>query len=77
MQVIVELWAHLIKYAPDGQKSFSVSCNPGTDVAGLLSELGIPKTIPKVVLINGLRASPDTRLTDEDEIIIFPPTAGG
>ena len=77
MQVIVELWAHLIEYAPDGQKSFRVSCNPETDVAWLLSELGVPKTIPKVVLINGRHASQDTRLTDGDEIIIFPPTAGG
>jgi molybdopterin converting factor small subunit len=77
MMVEVQLWAHLVEYAPQGQKAFNLKLDSGTTIGMLLSILEISPEIPKVILVNGHQAKAEMSLTDGDEVVIFPPAAGG
>lgn len=77
MMVEVQLWSHLAEYAPKKQKAFNLKLDPGANIGMLLSILRIPSEIPRVILVNGHQAKDETSLTDGDEVVIFPPTAGG
>jgi molybdopterin converting factor small subunit len=48
-----------------------------TSVAAVLKALHVPDDLPRIVLINGLHAAEDSRLTDGDVVSIFPPLIGG
>ena len=43
----------------------------------VLKALHVPDDLPRIVLINGLHAAEDSRLTDGDVVSIFPPLIGG
>ena len=77
MLVEVQLWSHLVEYAPQKQKAFNLKLDTGTTIGMLLSILEISSEIPKVILVNGNQAKDETSLTDGDEVVIFPPAAGG
>jgi molybdopterin converting factor small subunit len=77
MPVHVHLFAYLTKYSPTGQEKFDLDLSPGTTVGQLLDELGIPLDFEKRVLVNGRHAEPSTRLSDGDDVFIYPPAAGG
>jgi len=49
----------------------------GTTVGMLMERLHLPEDRPKMVFINGRRASEGTRLKDGDRAGIFPLVAGG
>ena len=49
----------------------------GTTVAALLASLGVPATLPKIVLVNGRARPAEYELAPDDEISVFPPLAGG
>jgi sulfur-carrier protein len=46
-------------------------------VDAVLKALHVPDDLPRIVLINGLHAAEDSRLTDGDVVSIFPPLIGG
>jgi len=77
MLVEVQLWSYLNKYAPDGQKTSNLEFDPDANIGLLLSTLRIPPEEQKVVLVNGRQAKDDTPLAHGDEVVIFPPVAGG
>jgi sulfur carrier protein ThiS len=49
----------------------------GMTVKGLLENMGVPFEAVKVIFINGLHASGDEVLRDNDRVGVFPPVAGG
>ncbi len=77
MPIHVHLFAHLTKYSPTGQEKFELDLGPGTAVGQLLEKLGIPPDFEKRVLVNGRHAEPSTRLSEGDDVFIYPPAAGG
>lgn len=77
MMVEVQLWSYLVEYAPQRQKAFNLKLDTGTSIGMLLSILKISPEIPKIILVNGKQAKDETSLSDGDEVVIFPPTAGG
>jgi len=77
MPVRVHLFAYLTKYSPAGQEKFDLDLGSGTTVGQLLEKLGIPLDFEKRVLVNGRHAEPSTRLSEGDDVFIYPPAAGG
>ncbi len=49
----------------------------GISVGGLLDRLKIPVKDAKIIILNGIAASAEQELNDQDIIAIFPPIAGG
>lgn len=62
---------------PHGEDLFHLKVAPGTTVAEVLKTLAIPDSTPKVIIVNGRAAEPGRELMDGDELILFPPVAGG
>lgn len=77
MMVEVQLWFHLVEYAPQRQKAFNLKLDTGTTIGMLLPILKITPETPKIILVNGKQAKDETSLSDGDEVVIFPPAAGG
>ena len=77
MKVQISMYATLRRYALGGQGNFELNLAAGATVKTLIEGLKIPKTVERVILINGRLANDGTRLTDADEVTIFPPIEGG
>jgi molybdopterin converting factor small subunit len=77
MRVHASLFANMRDYAPAGKGSFELTLAPGATVADLVSSLGIPPAVEAVILVNGRRADPGTRLNADDAVTLFPPMEGG
>jgi molybdopterin converting factor small subunit len=77
MTVRVQLFAYLSKFSPTEQEKFQLELGPDATVGWLLGHLKIPPDFEKMVLVNGRRANPETRLAEGDDLFIFPPAAGG
>lgn len=77
MRVQVKLMASLRSKLPSGGKA-ALELEPGTTVAVALSRLEIPPSTVHLVMING-SAEPDSNrtLAEGDEVVVFPPVAGG
>jgi sulfur carrier protein ThiS len=79
MTVDIALFAYLSDYQPDGlggRQARSFELAPGTTVADVIEQLGLPDE-PRVVFLDGKHAPEQTVLTDGDRLAIFPPVAGG
>ena len=70
----VKCFATLANYTPPGGQ---IEFSPGQDVAQLIKTLGIPEKDVKIVFVNGVKASLDTKLKDKDRVGIFPAVGGG
>ena len=77
MPVRVHLFAYLTKYSPTGEEKFDLDLVPGTTAGQLLEKLGIAPDFEKRVLVNGRHADPSIRLSEGDDVFIYPPAAGG
>jgi len=78
MQVEVRLYAALRRYGPaSGGQPFQVELEEGDNLRALLRRLGIPADLTKLAFVNSVARSEDFRLTDGDEVGLFPPIAGG
>jgi molybdopterin converting factor small subunit len=70
----VKCFATLANHTPPGGQ---IDFSPGQDVARLIKTLGIPEKDVKIVFVNGVKASLDTKLKDKDRVGIFPAVGGG
>ena len=77
MKVQVNLFANLVKYAPEGRKAFSVELKPAASAGDLIKHLGIPPAQSKIILVNGRHSNEDTALNDGDEVTFMTPVEGG
>jgi molybdopterin converting factor small subunit len=77
MKVQISMYATLKRYAPGDGGNFELNLAAGARVKTLTERLKIPRTVERVILINGRPADDATPLTDGDEITIFPPIEGG
>jgi sulfur carrier protein ThiS len=49
----------------------------GSSLGDLLEHLKIPEKDAKILIVNGLAASAEHKLSHHDVVAIFPPIAGG
>lgn len=77
MEISVRTFANLRDYAPAGAGRFKLDLAGEATVADLLAALRIPAAVEAVLLVNGRRADPGTRLAGGDEVTLFPPMEGG
>jgi molybdopterin converting factor small subunit len=78
MKVQIGLFAGLRSYAPGEKAGLVVMDIPhGSTVGDILTLLEIPEDIKKVIFVNGVHGTGDTRLSEDDRVGIFPPVAGG
>ncbi|MFN2289931.1 MAG: MoaD/ThiS family protein [Anaerolineae bacterium] len=58
-------------------EAMPVSLPAGSTVGDLVRQLDLPEEEVKLVFVNGLVRTTDDRLSDGDEVGIFPPVGGG
>jgi molybdopterin synthase sulfur carrier subunit len=79
LQVELRLFAGLRAFLPDvglgESKRWPVE--PGTTIAQLIQQVGVPAEEIKVVMVNGRARSVDYTLADGDRVSIFPAVGGG
>ncbi|MBN2332155.1 MAG: MoaD/ThiS family protein [Deltaproteobacteria bacterium] len=74
MQVVVKLFASFRegRFKVEARQVF-----PGSTVAMVLADLGLPEEEIGVLLVNGRHAEPDQQLNDGDTCAVFPQIGGG
>lgn len=79
MTIKVKLFFDLVRYLPPGAKNATalISLEDGATLQDLLARLCIPDDCFKSMLVNGINATGETRLVDNDFVVLFPPMAGG
>jgi sulfur carrier protein ThiS len=79
MHVEVRLFGNLGSHRPEGsnRSSFTKVLERDTTVQEVVTELNIPAEIYFIVVVNGMRVSPDYILKDGDQVNLFRPTGGG
>ncbi|MCJ7806709.1 MAG: MoaD/ThiS family protein [Clostridia bacterium] len=79
MEVMVVLYATLIRYHPQGEgnKPFTVQLPDGAMVKDLINHLGIREGEAKQVFIKHKSCQFDYALQEGERVAIFPPVAGG
>ena len=76
MQVRVKLMAALRNKLPGG--STALELGPGATIAAALDQLGLAAGAVHLVMVNGAMETDRSRaLVEGDELVIFPPVAGG
>ncbi len=74
MNIEVRCFATLGKFAP---KDGRLDLPEGTDVAGAMAALGVPPDEVKIIFVNGKSVPPETVLTGDDRLGLFPAVGGG
>ena len=79
MELIVRLYAHLVRYGPgtSSGRQFTVDLPDGSPISALIQHLNIPEEEVKTVFVNHIISSPETILHKGDEVGIFSPIGGG
>lgn len=78
MKIEVKLFAGFRKYTlKEKVNSFVIDVPHGSTVGNIVSSLGIPADMKKIIFINGAHGDSTTHLKSNDRIGIFPPVAGG
>ena len=49
----------------------------GSTVGDIVTLLGLPVDVKKIIFVNGVHGDPTTSLKSNDRVGIFPPVAGG
>jgi molybdopterin converting factor small subunit len=79
MKISVGLYALLQKYLPADNtgRRCDVELEEGATVSDLLQRLNVPTRLAALRLVNGVQSKPDKKLSDGDNVSIFPQIAGG
>ncbi len=75
IKIDLNLFVTLSKYLPEKNASFEIP--DGTTVDKLMTDLGVPKDMVKLIFVNGKREGTSYQLKDKDRLGIFPPVGGG
>jgi molybdopterin converting factor small subunit len=80
MRIRVKLMATLRNKLPPGSQGgvAPLEVEPGTSVAAVLDRLGIGHGHVHLVMVNGaMETDRQRQLAEGDELVVFPPVAGG
>lgn len=80
IEVTIKIHQGFQKYLPPGYtaKDFKRSIPKDSTVEYLLiDQIGLPKDVPKLMIVNGIHAKPSHVLSHGDRVAVFLPMAGG
>lgn len=77
MQVTLKLYGNLKSFAPNRTESAVVDIVPGTSIAALLEQFGVPDDRVWMSALNDVVTDHGTVLHDGDVVEIFEPVGGG
>jgi molybdopterin converting factor small subunit len=80
MRIRIKLLAALRSKLPPGSTGGTthLELEPGASIASVLERLGIERSHVHLVSVNGEMEPDHTRvLSDGDDLVVFPPVAGG
>ena len=80
MKIEVTLFAFLARYAPDETGIHGchiLEVTEGSTIVEILTHMELPLDKVKIIFLNGLHATGDEVLKEEDRIGVSPPIAGG
>ncbi len=89
MRIVFKLYASLGRYLPPRPDGGDVSTKHECVIevpadatpAWVIEHHGVPEAMAHLVLLNGVFVAPSARttttLTEDDELVVFPPVAGG
>jgi len=75
IKIDLKLFVTLSKFLPENSGYYEVS--EETTVEELISDLGIPSGLVKLIFINGKKQDHKYQLQHNDRVGIFPPVGGG
>jgi molybdopterin converting factor small subunit len=76
LKVTVSLRGPLSRFL-QGDRPEELQFPEGAAVADILARLSLPREKTSLITVNGTKASLEKRLNDGDQVVIFPPVAGG
>jgi molybdopterin converting factor small subunit len=79
IRIRVKLYATLAKYASASimHEPIEVEISDNATLTDLYDRLGIPRDEVKTSFVNSVMQSPEYRLSEGDQVGIFPPVGGG
>ncbi len=75
IQIDLKLFVTLAKYLPLDHGAYDIK--EGTTINDLMTDLGIPHDIVKLIFINGKKQDCNYIIQDKDRVGLFPPVGGG
>jgi molybdopterin synthase sulfur carrier subunit len=75
IQIDLKLFVTLAQYLPPGSEAYDIK--EGTTVDDLMTDLGIPPDIVKLIFINGKKQDREYCIQHKDRVGMFPPVGGG
>ena len=75
IKIDLKLFVTLSKFLPENSGYYEIP--EETTVEELISDLGIPSKLVKLIFINGKRQDSSNRLKPDDRVGLFPPVGGG
>ncbi len=79
VKIEIALYATLTQYLPPGGRNRKavIEVAEGSTVREVMSRLGIPGDVSRILMVNGRLAREDTVLKDGETLSLVPPLAGG
>lgn len=74
LKILVKLFANL---RDNRKKEQVVDLSEGMTPRDIMEKLEIPFEDVAIIMINGRRQTPDTKLTEDDILALFPAVGGG
>ncbi len=75
IKIDLNLFANLSEYLPENNDKFETF--EDISVETLMTQLGVPIELTKLIFINGRRENIGYQLKNNDRVGIFPPVGGG
>lgn len=75
IKIDLKLFVTLSKYSPENSDCLEI--HEETRVDKLISDLGIPSGLVKLIFINGKKQDHKYQLKHNDRVGLFPPVGGG
>jgi molybdopterin synthase sulfur carrier subunit len=75
IQIELKLFVTLTKYHPGDSQAHELK--EGTSIGDLMTDLGIPHDIVKLIFVNGKKQDVAYLIEQGDRVGMFPPVGGG
>lgn len=77
VNIEVKIFATLQKYIKSKDKIIKMEVKKGTKVEDVIQELGLPKELVKIAIINNQKVPLTEEVSSGDKLSLFPLIAGG